>query len=281
MFKIQVLSDQAVYDPNNKDVKAYYEQFPRLQQQTGRGIESVPEPYRAWLYTFYQYKTPYSNFTGNEAAFNSWPYVTSLYEQFPQLIGLEVCEITKFTYLNSVGDSPEGRQNKYVLFKDHFVCSFIIQYFIIQGGTADYNNQANRDKYIKAYKAAQSNYENWLIARAASLSAGFYNKLKTIAKQINVTNGLSLAASGLTALLSGGLTAPTLLLLLSGTLKDLKKFSVSQDGKINFETAAGGKLDINDQKITYAGPGEFDLKSILLFGGLAFAALKMFGGRKK
>lgn len=163
-FVIATLSDQASYDPNNVDVRTFNNSW---KTQT----DKIPGVYLAWLQTYYQYKTPVTNFVGKEYQFGELSFAQNLYKEFPKLINADNDFLIKGV-LNSIApDSAEGRQNKFVLLKDHYVCRFIVRYFVELGGTLDASNKANTAKFLQAKKDAEGNYNYWLKAREASLKA--------------------------------------------------------------------------------------------------------------
>lgn len=271
MFEIITLSDrlsgcaQATYNPNNVDVRNYYNDLATYENK-------IPALYLSWCKTFYQYKTPNSDFVSQCTRFENLSYVDDLYNSLPALVNPKFDPLVKAVQVTTAPDSAEGRQNKFVLLKDHYCLAVIREYFK-NGGTMEVANKQNSAILVDARAKAKQNYEYWLEARHKSLSNpnSWFNKW---AKPF-----LAVASIVVSTFIPGGtIFGVSLAAYLTATSDVIKALNLEYDpntGNVTMNDPNTGK-PAEPQSVAPAESG----MNILLIGALALGVVAMMKGKK-
>lgn len=265
---------QVPYNPNEKEVRDFFSQF----SQWGGSINDIPEPYRAWVYTYKMHKTPagtdwYNNVELFSGDGQGWQNYLNLYKQLPALVSPLTDEFVRATMESAHAFANDHRAFTFQFLRDHYILALLVYYFSWEKGTTA-NTAENTVKFQNAKTKAAKNYERWLDSWTRATNSS--NWLKSSWKYI--AGAAALAAA--TFVPGGQAALPALWTFISSNAGTIATVASA----VNSVIGSGSGMGFNTVPANYSGSGEpVQTASFnpLLIAGLAGAALFMFTGRKK
>lgn len=151
MGTLITMRDQAQYRENNPDVRGYYSLI--------YNWSLIPSKYHAILKTWYQYKTDVMDWTGQTEKFRDINFITKLFNSLPDIVSIKSDPVTRATYKAVLSlSTSQQRQDFFQKFKDHYVCSFILNYYLY---AKEYGYTPGQEKQ-QARAGAYYNLFDWL-----------------------------------------------------------------------------------------------------------------------